>query len=211
MTPLSHAANPGHESPSPQGSGRWPPPSGAWPRDSSRTDVRCGAARPTAVLVVQARRRGACAVRTAGRCTFQRNPPHGGRLPGESDHQQCISFAQKLRAVPPRGDGPWHRAHRPRFLPVSAVDVGRRRGGWWTPASVAETPKQGAPSARALVSRPVRWCSMPCFHFGPCRPKMKSWASWWRPGRVELLLLLTGPSVLLGLRRGKDAADGYYS
>lgn len=49
---------------------------------------------------------------------------------------------------------------------------------------------------------------MSCFRFGPWRPKIKYWASWWRrPGRVELLLLLTGPSVLLALRKGEDAAD----
>ena len=51
---------------------------------------------------------------------------------------------------------------------------------------------------------------MSCFRFGPWIPKIKNWAGWWSPGRVELLLL-TSPSVLLGLRWGEDAAGIFSS
>jgi len=43
---------------------------------------------------------------------------------------------------------------------------------------------------------------MPCIRLGPCRPQ--NIGAWWRPARVELLLVM-GPSDLLGLRCGEDA------
>lgn len=146
--------NPGQESPSPQGSGRWPPG-----LETARAPTcRCSAARPCLCRRRDVRR--ARTGRTAAarlHCTFQRNP------------RTALLEKAATRRV----------GHRPWPLPAIPSRFRRGRGcriRWLVLRKNAETGC-GAPSR-------ARWCCMSCFRFGPWRPKIKYWASWWRPGRV---------------------------